>query len=842
MNIGYRMGRGYCVLDIDPRNGGAESLKRLEAEYGPLPRTPKVITGGGGEHYYFLEPTGMKKGTLAPGIDFQGEGSQVLAPPSIHKSGQCYKWELAPTGIEAGVEQVPFAMLPEWVKGLQSGLQPLPLRIQAAQRPEPSAFAFILPSASISEAEGQSEGQSEGQRHATLLKLVGRELSRGVDAEEVLATALEWNDRNDPPLPEHEVERQVVALAKKEGKKAVQHPPSPPPTEAGKEGKEGKEAPEAEGGATLLSSFPSFHRPGEADEEGGERVVVQPTLPPEAFHGPLGSMAVAVGQYSEADEWAILLSLLTCFGNAVGHGPYFDHGVKHGGNLFTALVGPTASRKGTALRIGKALIGELDAEWRDHRFVHEGFGSGEGVIWAVRDARDGGDGKPDPGVNDKRLLVAEEEWAKAFTLGNSEKSILTSIIRSAFDRSPIGKRNKGDNAYVCLRPHISILANITPDDLRLALSGKNSVSIANGFVNRFLLVNTERTKYLPFGGKWGEAAKPYMGPLASALAQAKGWGHMALSREAEGVWREEYARLERRPEGVVGEATARASDQSMKLALVFALADGAGEIGLAHLRAGLAVWAYCEATAMSLFSAGTNTPISLPEKLLQAIGIKPGILRSELWEVAGHKAKAEELEGALNGLEASGRAYREMVPTAGRKAEAWFPGERPKAVVVQHTLSSPSLERPEAGKEGKEERRGEGEPEAGASFPSFPSFPLPPEPSAGASFPSFPLSPFAEELAASRPAPLTGGKGDVVPPPPDADALIREVYASGGKIMRTPTGGLTVKVWDWPLPWPEGQPLPTVPNAEQVEAVANRKAVADGLLTEEEFDAEIREM
>jgi len=376
--------------------------------------------------------------------------------------------------------------------------------------------------------------------------------------------------------------------------------------------------------------------------------------------------------------------------------------------LFTALVGPTASRKGTALRIAKALIGELDAEWRDFRFVHEGFGSGEGVIWAVRDARDTGDGKADPGVNDKRLLVAEEEWAKAFTLGNSEKSILTSIIRSAFDRSPIGKRNKGDNAYVCLRPHISILANITPDDLRLALSGRNSVSIANGFVNRFLLVNTKRTKYLPFGGKWGEAARPYMGPLASALAQAKQRGHMALSREAEGVWREEYARLERRPEGVTGEATARASDQSMKVALVFALADGATEIGLPHLRAGLAVWAYCEATAMSLFS-GAGTPLppsSLSEKLLQAIGIKPGILRSELWEVAGRNIRAEELDGDLNGLEAGGRAYREMVPTGGRRAEAWFPGERPKAVGVQHTLPLPSLERPEAGERTKEERRG----------------------------------------------------------------------------------------------------------------------------------------
>mgnify|MGYP005851289805 CR=1 FL=1 len=509
----------------------------------------------------------------------------------------------------------------------------------------------------------------------------------------------------------------------------------------------------------------------------------------------------------------------------MGYGPHFDHGTRHGANLFTALVGPTASRKGTALRIAKALICELDSEWRDTRFVHEGFGSGEGVVWAVRDARDTGIGKADPGVADKRLMVAEEEWAKAFTLGNSEKSILSSIVRSAFDRAPIGKRNKGDNAYACQRPHISILANITPDDLRLALSGKNAVSIANGFVNRFLLVATERRKYLPKGGKWGEAARPYLAPLAAALAVGKGRGLLAFSSEAEALWDREYTRLEKRPSGVAGEATTRASDQSMKVALIFALADGATEIGLAHLRAGLAVWAYCEATALSLFSGTVtaNIPLSLSEKLRQAIGIKPGILRSELWEVTGHKVKTEEMEAALNGLEASGRAYRESVG----RSERWYPGgRRPEA--VQHTPPSPSVE------SGNVETSGPG---------LIATFPLSTGGRGaggrgGTSFhvSTFPLSTgFVEELAASPPQ--AGGGSCVVPP------IAREIYAHGGRLKKTPEGKLVLNVWDWPHPWPENTPLPTTPTAEQVEALAaNRQAVADGLLTDEDFELELREM
>ena len=51
-NIGIATGSesGILVLDIDPRNGGAESLKRLEKELGPLPNTVTTITGGGGQH------------------------------------------------------------------------------------------------------------------------------------------------------------------------------------------------------------------------------------------------------------------------------------------------------------------------------------------------------------------------------------------------------------------------------------------------------------------------------------------------------------------------------------------------------------------------------------------------------------------------------------------------------------------------------------------------------------------------------------------------------------------------------------------------------------------------
>ena len=94
-NIGVRTGSdsGFWVLDIDPRNGGDDSLEDLILEYGELPETLMAHTGGGGRHFFFrIPPGGIKCGKLADGIDIKGEGGYIVAPPSNHASGGVYRW------------------------------------------------------------------------------------------------------------------------------------------------------------------------------------------------------------------------------------------------------------------------------------------------------------------------------------------------------------------------------------------------------------------------------------------------------------------------------------------------------------------------------------------------------------------------------------------------------------------------------------------------------------------------------------------------------------------------------------------------------------------------------
>lgn len=94
-NIAIPTGRasGLLVLDIDPRNGGDESLAEFEARFGPLPATAAQNTGGGGKHYLYKYAEFQVPKTLASGIDVKSDGGYIVVAPSVHASGKPYRWE-----------------------------------------------------------------------------------------------------------------------------------------------------------------------------------------------------------------------------------------------------------------------------------------------------------------------------------------------------------------------------------------------------------------------------------------------------------------------------------------------------------------------------------------------------------------------------------------------------------------------------------------------------------------------------------------------------------------------------------------------------------------------------
>lgn len=118
MNIGLATGKesNVFVLDVDAGHGGFESLDAIERQYGPLPKTPTVQTGGGGRHYFFKHPgfdirNVQNSGKLGKGLDVRGDGGYVVAAGSTHSNGVQYRWITPPS-------QVQVAEAPQWMISL----------------------------------------------------------------------------------------------------------------------------------------------------------------------------------------------------------------------------------------------------------------------------------------------------------------------------------------------------------------------------------------------------------------------------------------------------------------------------------------------------------------------------------------------------------------------------------------------------------------------------------------------------------------------------------------------------------------------------------------------------
>lgn len=141
-NIGARVPANVFVLDIDPRNGGLDSIARLTASYGDLPSTLETASGrgDGGTHRYFRAPIGkLTNKHLGNGIDIKTSAGYVVVPPSIHPdSGKPYCW----------TKREPIADPPVWLVDL---IRP-PVVMQAVRTTRFSGGTITGSSPSVADA------------------------------------------------------------------------------------------------------------------------------------------------------------------------------------------------------------------------------------------------------------------------------------------------------------------------------------------------------------------------------------------------------------------------------------------------------------------------------------------------------------------------------------------------------------------------------------------------------------------------------------------------------------------------------------------------------------------
>jgi hypothetical protein len=382
---------------------------------------------------------------------------------------------------------------------------------------------------------------------------------------------------------------------------------------------------------------------------------------------------------------ALLIQTLAAYGSAIGHGGFATaDGARHGTNLFVVIVGETSkSRKGTSLAHTFRIFERADEQWKQNCIGH-GLSSGEGVIWAVRDAisktvknKRSGEYETeivDAGAADKRLTVVEGEFANVLKVIAREGNTLSPVIRSAWESGNLRSMTKNSEARAT-GAHISIIGHITRDELRRLLTETES---ANGFGNRFLWLAVRRSKCLPEGGNIdAENLNDLVMQLNEAIEFARTAGEVTRDEEARQLWRDVYPELSEGKPGLLGAITARAEAQVLRLSCIYALLDLSTKIRPEHLRAALALWDYCSRSACWIFRASTGDKNA--DKILFALqrAGTVGMTRTEISErVFYRNISSDSLSDALRILYQSGRAKFKKETTAGAPSERWFSAAR----------------------------------------------------------------------------------------------------------------------------------------------------------------------
>jgi len=209
---------GIVTFDLD-----SEHAVEYAEKQGGFPDTVKVKTGKG-YHLYMQHPEFEIRNSVNKrlDIDIRADGGYVVAPPSIHGSGERYDWEEG-----YSIHEIEPASCSPWMIDYLKNVA------EKANTPKPARQMAPKPSNTVDRASKQgsegdytdilNNGAVEGMRNHTATKLTGHLLAKGISSDEVWSMLKLWNStRNSPSLDESELRRTFESVAKLESKNQKQ--------------------------------------------------------------------------------------------------------------------------------------------------------------------------------------------------------------------------------------------------------------------------------------------------------------------------------------------------------------------------------------------------------------------------------------------------------------------------------------------------------------------------------------------------------------------------------------------------------------------------------------------
>ena len=405
-----------------------------------------------------------------------------------------------------------------------------------------------------------------------------------------------------------------------------------------------------------------------------------PTFDRSKYYGIAGEIALLASADSEADPMAVYVSFLTAAAAMLGRNKYIQVGESnHYARLFSSLVGASSrARKGTSFKPVERIIRKTETVYFNRSTTHlfdslainsGGLSSAEGLIFEVRDEAEQTNSKGIPlhdAVDDKRLLVVEEELGSVFKVCQREGNTLSPVLRKCWDGGDLAPMTK-NNRLKATDPHINAIGHITQYELKHLMSDSD---IHNGLSNRFLWVCVRRTQKLAYPKPMDESKVYALAiRLSDALVKAETKGIVELTTAARQFWDVQYHIVSTDKPGVLGSITSRSEAYVLRLALLFCLLEGLNEIERQHIQAGIDLIEFCNKSVEFIFSTPADSEAGTDaDKLLTALNAKP-MTQTEISQLFNRHKSRREMAELLTDLQTLNKIRKQKTP--GSKKTIW---------------------------------------------------------------------------------------------------------------------------------------------------------------------------
>lgn len=367
--------------------------------------------------------------------------------------------------------------------------------------------------------------------------------------------------------------------------------------------------------------------PGRATAGPDERRYIPVPLPPQGLlYGPIGRWATEATEHSEATPEAAFAHMAAYAGCVLGRDATLWVGdVQHHPRLYVLIGGRTSKgRKGTSaapterlhhqLEVVDAVTGRIAgahgtaAPLPATPNVHfGGLSTREGLTYCLRDPTMRLDPKTDeltvedPGIKDKRLYVVETEFANVLAQSQRDGNTLSAALRDCWDGRDLAPLTKRERVRASA-PHVCLVAHVPPRELLELVEDRQ---ISNGFLNRYIVLWSERRRLVPFPQRTpDDKLRGWASDLHAALTWVRRTRpEMKLSDLAADRYRQLYLWSWAEPSDneIVATLLQRAPAHALRLAMILALIERRSTISESDLECAAAWIQYAQSSVEYLW-------------------------------------------------------------------------------------------------------------------------------------------------------------------------------------------------------------------------------------------------